>query len=256
MDGVDGMSRVDAARSAYEDAEAVAKPPDTTLQGSIALLGANATSLRAFREQVLERIREDVRFDAALFHALSPRVPLETAAIVDLGRLRELALTTDGVVTDRQAFPAKSAGRARFDVEIGKKLGVRALAMAHLVVRGSIRSAVLLFRKKDGPFSNEDIARLRLVTPTLAIADALQVALDGAPRAALPVRMKCADQRLTARQRDIVEHVALGHTNTAIATALGLSPNTLRNHLAEVFHRLGAANRADVVRLAVLRPDP
>jgi DNA-binding CsgD family transcriptional regulator len=48
--------------------------------------------------------------------------------------------------------------------------------------------------------------------------------------------------------------VALGHTNDAIARALGLSPNTLRNHLAEVFRRLGAANRADVVRLSVLRP--
>jgi DNA-binding CsgD family transcriptional regulator len=235
--------------------------------------GAEATGLRDFRERALAALRGAIRFDRALFHALSPRVPLDTAVLVgmdvatvaatlpdwdrlavDLGRLREVAMTQGGVATDLEAFPRGSAGRARYEQELAKKLGVSALLMAHLVVRGSIRAAVLLFRTR-GAFSVADASLLRAVAPALAVADTLQVSLDDAPRAALAVQMKCVDQRLTPRQRDIVEQVAMGHTNEAIARALGLSPNTLRNHLAEAFRRLGAANRADAVRLAVLRPE-
>jgi DNA-binding CsgD family transcriptional regulator len=46
--------------------------------------------------------------------------------------------------------------------------------------------------------------------------------------------------------------VALGRTNRQIAEMLRISPNTVRNTLANVCERLGAGNRADVVRLAVL----
>jgi DNA-binding CsgD family transcriptional regulator len=53
-----------------------------------------------------------------------------------------------------------------------------------------------------------------------------------------------------------VERVALGHSNEQIAAGLGLSANTVRNHLARVFARVGSSNRADLVRLAVLRPMP
>ena len=85
------------------------------------------------------------------------------------------------------------------------------------------------------------------MAPTLAVVDALHQSLDQAPQRAVPTRLRCEDQRLTPRRREIVEQVAMGHTNEAIARALGVSPNTLRNHLAEVFRRLDASNRADVV---------
>ena len=73
-----------------------------------------------------------------------------------------------------------------------------------------------------------------------------------APLASADHAPACVDGRLTARQRDIVSRVALGQTNAQIATALGLSANTVRNHLARVFARIGASNRAELVRLAVL----
>ncbi len=66
-----------------------------------------------------------------------------------------------------------------------------------------------------------------------------------------PTRLACTDQRLTPRQRAIVEHVALGHTNAQIGLALGLSPYSVRNQLVQVFAAVGASNRADLVRLAV-----
>jgi DNA-binding CsgD family transcriptional regulator len=60
------------------------------------------------------------------------------------------------------------------------------------------------------------------------------------------------DQRLTPRQREVVELVAMGQTNQEIGQVLSISHHTVRNLLVDVRQRLGAANRAEVVRLAVL----
>jgi DNA-binding CsgD family transcriptional regulator len=46
----------------------------------------------------------------------------------------------------------------------------------------------------------------------------------------------------------------LGGSNEVIAAALGTSRNTVLNVLARAFEVLGAANRANVVRLAVRSP--
>lgn len=231
-----------------------------------------ATSLPDFRARALARIGSAVRFDVGLFHALSPRVPLTTGALVgidpsaiatsmrdwdrlavELGALREHAIAHEGVAADHEVFDAASRARDRFRRALGRVLRAEAIVIAHLSLRGSVRAGVVLARKAPDPFAPRELALLRQLVPALSIADALHESLDGAERAKVPVALRCEDQRLTPRQREIVTLVAHGHTNLAIARALAVSPNTLRNALAEVFKRLGAANRADVVRLAVLR---
>ncbi|AKF10776.1 helix-turn-helix transcriptional regulator [Sandaracinus amylolyticus] len=242
----------------------------------IALLAASAPDLRTYRDGVLDALAARGLFDAAMMHAGSPRVPLETAAVrgldparlaastvrwdawaVELGRLRDVALARGGVASDREALPTRGAARVAFDAAMRAALGrrPRATALVHLVVRGRIVALLVLVRWRDRPYDEAELSLLRALAPMLAAGDALHARLDGAPRAAVMARLVCSDGRLTPRQRQIVEHVALGHTNAAIASALELSPNTVRNLLASVMKRLGAANRADVVRLAVLRPD-
>lgn len=54
-------------------------------------------------------------------------------------------------------------------------------------------------------------------------------------------------QRLTPRERDILRLIADGHANKQIARTLGISINTVRTHLHNVFLKLGAANRAEAV---------
>jgi DNA-binding CsgD family transcriptional regulator len=239
---------------------------------AIARAGVEETSLPALRARLLVILRPLVPYDRAAFHAFSPRIPLETGAFVDLdldalarstrhwdrlavelGRLRDLA-NRDVVARDRDAFVPESPARARFLELVGAPLRIRSMVMVHLAVRERVRSAIALFGRDDHTFRDEHVAVLRALAPTLALADGLLQHETDAPRAEVPTRMVCRDQRLTARQREIVEHVAMGHTNAAIAHAMGLSPNTLRNHLAAVFARVGASNRADLVRLAVLSP--
>ncbi len=235
-------------------------------------LGRTHRELVPFRQAVLTTLREHVAFDAGIFHAFSPRVPIGTAAIVgftpellaatqarwdhvavELGALRELA-NTRGVACDREAYPEGSKGRARFVEHVTRPFGMRRMAMVHLTVRDDVRSAIALLSRRDDAFDDAALTLLRRAAGAIALADSLLVLETQSPRAASPTRLRCEDGRLTPRQRTIVEHVALGHTNEQIATALAISPNTLRNQLAAVFVRLGASNRADVVRLAVLTP--
>lgn len=55
---------------------------------------------------------------------------------------------------------------------------------------------------------------------------------------------------LTPRQREILRMVAQGATNKEIAQVLQIAPHTVRNHLAQIFERTGAANRAQAAVIA------
>jgi pimeloyl-ACP methyl ester carboxylesterase len=55
---------------------------------------------------------------------------------------------------------------------------------------------------------------------------------------------------LTAREAEIVERIARGLDNTAIAAQLGLSEKTVRNHITHIFDKLGVQTRAQAIVLA------
>lgn len=52
---------------------------------------------------------------------------------------------------------------------------------------------------------------------------------------------------LTKREREVVDHMARGLDNGAIARALSISPKTVRNHVSNVFAKLGVHHRAEAV---------
>jgi two-component system response regulator DesR len=55
---------------------------------------------------------------------------------------------------------------------------------------------------------------------------------------------------LTAREHEVLLASRQHATVADIALALYLSPGTVRNHLSSVMHKLGAANRAEALRVA------
>jgi DNA-binding NarL/FixJ family response regulator len=55
---------------------------------------------------------------------------------------------------------------------------------------------------------------------------------------------------LTEREREILEHVALGETNRAIASALYLSQGTIRAHLRSIMRKLNIVNRVQAATIA------
>jgi ATP/maltotriose-dependent transcriptional regulator MalT len=58
---------------------------------------------------------------------------------------------------------------------------------------------------------------------------------------------------LTAREIQVLELLAEGLPNKAIAERLGISDQTVKFHVASISGKLGAANRTDAVRRAVRR---
>lgn len=54
-------------------------------------------------------------------------------------------------------------------------------------------------------------------------------------------------ESLTAREREVLELVARGMSNTVIAHRLSLAPKTVNNHISSVFAKLGVATRAEAI---------
>lgn len=60
-------------------------------------------------------------------------------------------------------------------------------------------------------------------------------------------------ESLTPREIEVLELVAEGLSNKAVAARLGISDQTVKFHLTSITGKLGAMNRTDAVRRAVRR---
>ena len=60
-------------------------------------------------------------------------------------------------------------------------------------------------------------------------------------------------ESLTPREIEVLELVAEGRSNKAVAARLGISDQTVKFHLTSISGKLGAINRTDAVRRAVRR---
>jgi DNA-binding CsgD family transcriptional regulator len=63
------------------------------------------------------------------------------------------------------------------------------------------------------------------------------------------VRRAVAADRLTVREREIAEGFSLGETYKELGERFGISPNTVRRHLANIYEKLGIASKAELDRM-------
>lgn len=79
-----------------------------------------------------------------------------------------------------------------------------------------------------------------------------QVVIDVTPAAGVFLvrarKARVADS-LTERERAIAEAFSLGQTHKEVATSFGLSPNTVRRHLANIYEKLGISSKAELDRM-------
>ncbi len=65
---------------------------------------------------------------------------------------------------------------------------------------------------------------------------------------------------VSKRELSVLTQVAAGQSNKQIGKLLGISAQTVRNHMSRIFHKLGASNRTEAVmsamRLGLLSSDP
>jgi DNA-binding NarL/FixJ family response regulator len=60
-------------------------------------------------------------------------------------------------------------------------------------------------------------------------------------------------ESLTAREIEVLQLLAFGHTNKNIADQLFISPDTVKTHLEHIFEKLGASDRTAAVAEALRR---
>lgn len=92
------------------------------------------------------------------------------------------------------------------------------------------------------------------------LAEAVRAASQGeryiSPRVARrldALNASLTDNKLTARETEVLEYIALGYTSVEIARKLKLSPRTVETHRAHIHKKLGLASRAELVRYALRR---
>jgi two-component system response regulator DesR len=106
-------------------------------------------------------------------------------------------------------------------------------------LRRALEAGVRGYLLKDGPSAVLASAVRNVVAGGRAIAPELADTIwDGIP------------DPLTERERAVLRLAAEGRSNRAIASALTLSPGTVRNYLSEAAQKLGAANRIEAARIA------
>ena len=88
-----------------------------------------------------------------------------------------------------------------------------------------------------------------------AVADAIVMAASngaGREREGDPERV-ALQESLTHREQEVLELLAEGLPNKAIAAQLGISDQTVKFHVAAIIAKLAATNRTDAVRRAIRR---
>jgi DNA-binding NarL/FixJ family response regulator len=98
----------------------------------------------------------------------------------------------------------------------------------------------------------ELLSAIRAVHAGRSFVDARSHAVLLAPgRGASSDASPLANQPLSKRERIVLERLAEGHTNQAIAAELDVSVKTVESYRARMLRKLGLRSRADIVRYAV-----
>jgi FixJ family two-component response regulator len=122
-----------------------------------------------------------------------------------------------------------------------------ALRLVFLTGRGDIGSSVQAMKHGAVDFLTKPVNDAELLA---AVQDALEksVALQRTRQEQTHVADCLA--ALTARERQVLEHIMAGRLNKQIAADLGTVEKTIKFHRANLMRKMGARSVADLVRLA------
>ncbi len=128
------------------------------------------------------------------------------------------------------------------------------IADDHALVRAGIRALLermpgieVVAEAGDGAEARQLIPRHR---PHVVLMDITMPGLNGLD-ATVRIAKECELERLTSRQREILQLIAEGRSTKQIAERLGIGVRTVETHRAELMERLDIHDVAGLVRLAI-----
>jgi DNA-binding CsgD family transcriptional regulator len=238
----DLRAALEFVETAWALADRRAFPPETlaALNELIPCDGLGYSDLDRVRRRTLDYVgteEGDANHDAQPFWSIVDEHPLcrHHQAYVDFSATR----LSDVISRPRLV-------NSRIYAEWFRPLGIAA-ELEVGITRSRTRTRNFVLDRAHGDFSLRDRAILELVRPHLRRIHEM-TELRRAAGASQPGDL----ERLTPREAEILELVAAGLTNAAIAERLWVSPGTVKKHLENVYAKLGVANRA----AAVVRTTP
>ena len=224
--------------------------------GALVDVVTQAGSVPAYELGLLEVLRGRVGFDIALFnrldsrstHGLDPQVARACRPLWPSFKQETLPVTLAasaqrGVAVDVDVLGWKRLERTAVYQQLMRPHRGTSTAFVCLTRHGSI-ATVLVLGRTTGSYSDGELAYLRAIAPTLSVCETAALA---APIARSEYATGIAS--LTSREREVVAHLRLGHTNAQIALALGTAERTVRNQLSSIYEKLGVGSRAEAAAL-------
>jgi FixJ family two-component response regulator len=140
-------------------------------------------------------------------------------------------------------------------IELQEELRRRGTALPFVIItaHGDVATARAAFRSQavdflEKPFDN---AQLYAAIETAFALEGRRIQVHDGRRADAQKL-----DRLTAREREVLEHAALGLHAKEIAAALRISSRTVEVHKTRIMEKLGVRNMAELVRFAIAAMPP
>ncbi len=168
------------------------------------------------------------------------RLHLGDPSTIDAGEIR--SMNARYIILDLDALPAD-----RSAIEVVRMLRAQVPDIRILVT--TVRSDDNYSRGLTEAGANGVIIKQPYVAD---LVFALQAASEGRTYVSgVATERERAAVQITAREREVLELMANGHSNQAIGERLSISVKTVEAHRARLFKKLGASNVADAVLLAI-----
>ena len=126
---------------------------------------------------------------------------------------------------------------------------VASLSVVFLTGHGDIPMSVGAIKAGAVDFLTKPVRQVDLVRAVRSAVDRAN-AQQASAQATAACRARLA--QLTAREREVLEHVISGRLNKITADRLGTTEHTIKVHRGRVMEKLGVDSVADLVRLAQL----
>lgn len=185
---------------------------------------------------------------ARLGTSLVPAVSLQQAIDEIAGSPCGVALVDDDTLGESAALEAVTT-LVRKDPAM--RVGVVSASRSAVFPADVIRSGATAYFSKDMPLTELRFAIERMTQDQMVVDPTVMRSLLGMLEPdAVPANGQ-GRPHLSPVERRVLALASEGHANKQIAASLGLSPLTVKNHVARIRQRLGAADKAQAVAIAL-----
>jgi DNA-binding CsgD family transcriptional regulator len=217
----------------------------------------DAGDLGAYERGVLDVLKSRLAFEIAMFkrldgisgYGVDPKVeracrPYWPQFKLEAQPVLVAAVAQRGVAVDIDVLGRKKLERLSIYQRLMRPHYGTSTAFVCLTRHGAVASLLVLGRTTGG-FDSHELDYLRALAPTLSVCDSAALAAPIMPSTFVQGRTS-----LTPREREVLAHLRLGHTNGQIALALGTAERTVRNQLSSIYDKLGVGSRAEAAALS------